>query len=362
MAKKSKTPKAPAKINIKNLEKTFVLANKSLNDSDDLYSPVGFAGYEKYGLTFGSDSGAYLRWTKKNDELIKNSDFNWAGIFIDEPYLHYKSGTDGYAFPQFPIASKRFEKNWRENRWDDYKAFVSNMSFKSYERLNVSEIASVQGYRQLVIEQIDLQIKEMEAIDKKIQSVMKVYYYEAERYIVDKYKNQDQEKSKVYYEFLDEIIHLYRVGIRHVAKRDIILDKWLPKRLNKEYVPVEIKNSVTNGINHWLTKKEPIIEASAPMYKQLMFIEILKSRFLEGLPLLDDKDIPEIDEPEEDAPYGFHKKNKKWIIANYKLIKTENSELSNNKIFDLIVEKYQIEFNRIITKSTIIRALEIYNY
>ena len=289
-----------------------------------------YVGYENYNLKGVALDQAYLSWNKTNDSKIKNPNFNWYDIFDAEPYLTRLSlVSEGYAFIQMQIASKRFTKNFHEERHKRYNEYIK--SLKLGEDTPPMILASLDGLFKQIYRQLQNQIDEMERIDTDIQRVLKVYLYECEQQI-----QPTEENKGDLFQMINDIRRLYQVGIRVLCMPDLLADKWLPKRMNRQYVPAPIAKSTTAGILHLCRKKEKVLIQAVPLFEKLLHLENLKYYALNDMPIVtdDERDMPKlIDEKIESATNETQKGMFKKEKANYMYLPQIHSLIDENPSF-----------------------------
>ena len=128
---------------------------------------------------------------------------------------------------------------------------------------------------------------------------------------------------------------LYQKGIRVVADTDILLEKWIPQRIAKPFVPEKVGMSLRNAVAHLMPRKKPIIEALVPLFEKYIHLETAKFKLLNDEPLFEKSNsVPLLDDPAlepaiEQAVYG--KKNPdqaRMFLEKYAVIHRQNSKIT----------------------------------
>ena len=254
-----------------------------------------FEPFLHYSFTMDFDGKVFLQWANKNDSQLKSP--NWS-IFNDaKPYLEFLNDSKGNPFPHLSIVSKRIhhqDNDYYKNRLMHYNEFIRSLSVSNKSSLQV--LSELSGLYTTIKDQLDRQIDQLELIDAEITKVFKVFIYESKERLKPLKNNPDD-----YYELMERAKHLYHNGVRKNCFTDILIKKWLPKCLDKKYVPEAIGESLLNGISYYCPKKEQIVEQMVPVYKKLIHFETMKYYALNDMPLITDN--------EQDMPGEFEPRN-----------------------------------------------------
>ena len=312
-----------------------------------------YVGYENYNLKGVALDQAYLSWNKTNDSKIKNPNFSWGMLFNAPDYLTFPADINGNVFPQFYTLTRRNKRLFRENRNNRYRQFISkhnpDKSKTGYVLLN-----ELKGLHSVAKEQIDYQIQNLEQVDNKLIDVLKVFYFECEKLIKTRYDKGETKDESEFVDLINAVSWLYKSGIRHVCDTEILLEHWIPKRINKPYVTEPIGRSLETGISVLVPKKEKILDALQPIYEKYIHIESLKYFVLNDMPVLESQ-FPDIDIKIKSAKNIADKRMYEAEKANLP-IRNEVIHLAENKLKDenLTIENYLTKGGNINSK--------MYNY
>lgn len=242
-----------------------------------------YHGYEDYGLRGLVTEQVYLSWTKFNDSKIKNPNFDWNSIFKADDYLFYTADSDGVTFPQLPAFRFWGSKEFFKTRVDEYNEFLDSYQLNKLDSLDcLNKIHAFHiGLKNGMNEIIEI----LEKHDSKIRDVLKVFYYECDKHI--KPSDEDIVSKEKYFQLVNDITSLYRI-IKQGIKAENLEKHWIPKRISRDFVPEPIGRSLKIGVLHIQSKKEPLLSKLGTMYKQLVHLETITNRILNGKTILDE--------------------------------------------------------------------------
>lgn len=304
----------------------------------------GLDGYERYSLQSNAVDTGYLLWNKTMQRQIENELFEWNGIFKVEPYLKFpKTSNTGYAFPSLDIVTNRNLELFHDQRFERYASFIVNTG---YDKLTKAEhFQAIHAALSLIHTQLERQTEQLELIDKKLMQAFKVFYYECEQ-VINK-ESDSAVRRKLINELYHDLKHLYQVGIRRVSLTDILLEKWIPKRIGKTFVPEKIGKSLRNAISHLVPQKEPILKAIVPIFEKYIHLETAKFRLLNDKPLLKESDVVPVSENVviesaiKQAIYGLvHSHEAEIFIREYAAIHAETPYVKSAHAIEEIREKH----------------------
>lgn len=249
---------------------------------------------DRYGITITSAGREFLGWVKISNQQINNPNWNWNDVFNAEPYLKYVRNPDGDLYPSMQILAIRIAYEEYPKR---YESFIDSLKLSS--TLSLQERSQLHNYREMVLNFLRNGIEALEEIDVKIQSVLKVLYFEAEK--TAKAKLPD---GTMIHQLKEEVKLLYQTGIRRVSSPETLENNWLPKTFENLSVDEIIKESVTDGVLHFVAQKDGIIKNLIPAYEKFLFLESLIKQLLKDENILIGKPEKDI----EDAVNDFQKK------------------------------------------------------
>lgn len=310
----------------------------------------GLDGYEQYNIQSNAVDIGYLLWNKTMQGKIQNESFNWNGIFDAKPYLEFRKPVNsGYAFPNFNTVTKRNIKLFINERFENYVKLITDSGYLQLTK--AEQMQAVHAALSMIHTQLERQIEQLEIIDNTLINAIKVFYYECEQNI--KKEANTAKQRELINELTNDLKRLYQVGIRVVANTDILLEKWIPKRTAKAFVPDKIGDSLRNAIAHLLPRKEPILEALVPIFEKYIHLETAKFKILNDEPLLDESDsVPLMDNPAitpaiEEAVYRKKNQNEaRKFLELYAPIHQSNRRITNGASYkEIRPEEHGIYFS-----------------
>lgn len=304
----------------------------------------GLEGYEKYSLQSNAVDTGYLLWNKTMQAKITNETFNWNGIFEAKPYIQYrKPHNSGYIFPNFDTVTNRDLDLFMNKRHENYTQFLSDFGF--YDQKKAEQFSSIHSALSLIHSQLERQVEQLEQIDKILIQALKVFYYECECYIREKMPHENQ--LQYINELTSDLKHLYQVGIRKVAETDRLLEKWIPKRIGKEFVPDKIGLSLRNAVAHLLPRKEPIIKALIPIFEKCIHLETAKFKLLNDEQLSENSNSIPVSQGAvtqsaiKQAVYNKRNPDEaELFIREYSKLHEKNPKVTNADAINKIVESF----------------------
>lgn len=245
--------------------------------------PEEYLDYKNvYGFNITSYHPPFLFWTEKSNQQVKDDNWQWDSIFDAEPYLSFSTDSKGNVFPNSQILINRcqflFDKTEREKR---YSSFLHSLKLNRNDECTGRNVSIVHNYREALEKQLFRGINELEKIDVKIQAVLKVIYFEAKMIAIKK------EDKTSFFDLLNDISDLYKIGIRTVCNPNKIENHWLPKMLEQIDVADSIINSTKIGLLFYLTKKDPVVDALITTFEKYLHLETVLQQIFNNTEITD---------------------------------------------------------------------------
>lgn len=309
-----------------------------LKQEQFLYREAGYPDYAgKYNVQITRENMGFLYWDERSDKLAENH-YKWERILKDEPYLstwYSQSGT----IPSLPIASNRLFATRKhdyldaERRAQLYRAFISDMELNRVPK--IQRIASLEGYRAVLVRKAGLLIDKMLELDEQAKNVLKVFFHET-------YQNI-KGNGKAISELFDTMQQAYNLHFLKFCFSTADYGKILSSEEIESFIPAEIMQSATNGMKHLVTEKEPLVIELANLYEGMLFTEYAINDILKGEDEFMFKIPSTLDEEAQkkaiDKVSQKYKRVAPLFFADYIQNRGTYEELSIEKTCDTILSK-----------------------
>lgn len=328
------------------------MSNKNSKDLIEIFTGKKVPKkYSKYSDT-SSGGGIYHRWSKYNDELIENPQFNWSGIFELPEDLSYintyrKTGKiipdkigdkavkyaetvkTGYLRPKFEFLSFRVSS-------DDFDQLLSRLNLKIGEEISFQQIPVITSYRDSLLNQMNRQASEINRLNAEIASVLKVYYFESEEEAKTLIKNantkpEKEALSRSFLKSIREIRNIFSVLKGGIHSEEIQKTQIHEYISSNQFIDDYLKETTLFGIQYLSEKKDPLLDISEKFAKEIYVLEsVIEDKFLNNrVSALPEKEEPRVEQIIDLAIHDRkvkkeNKKHAKKFLRSYTKMKNEN--------------------------------------